>query len=365
MQKKDVMKELKVQSLKEYYKDKELTIIGLNDSRILNKYTLFRKELLKFLSDKLKSDELDSTIVDAFSIMFNKTEHIDYLLESNLSIGEIKDLQVYGMVSALEKVMADFYIPKFVGKIGYISKLIYRQKKGDDGNYLTDTLKYADDPIVIYSSGLNNLMDESWINPLTIGKDYRNRNKNINYECTLYQLQNPDTVKKVINGVEGNINNILSINNTADIFNFGLYIPKGMQCEGMEIFNDVIERYNEYLQELCLKYKTTYIDTKKISQDYNKSNINFRNALADEIIDYLFLIKNSNQEKDMKISDDNEFKIQNHKVLDVYVNLRHDLKKLQEECMGSFGRERQMYKEREEELKRQIEVIEKVAIKRL
>ena len=84
----------KIENLTSYYQDKGLTLIGLNDSQGVNTTTLFRKGLLEYLADSLKIDDINPVIINAFSLMFNKTEHINYLLESNLSLDEIKELQV-------------------------------------------------------------------------------------------------------------------------------------------------------------------------------------------------------------------------------------------------------------------------------
>lgn len=358
------------QDLKRYYENKGLTIIGLNDSQGVNTTTLFRKGLLEYLSKELKSKDVDSRIINAFSLMFNKTEHINYLLEANLSLEEIKDLQVNGMVSALEKAMQDFHLPKFLGKVGYVSKILYRPKKDDNKILLTDSLKESKEPIVIYSCGANDVMREAWNNPFSIGKDYKNRDKNLNYDYAVYKLQNPASVQKVIGSVEGNINNILTLNNNADIFTLGLYIPKSMQCDGMEIFNNAIARYNEYLQELCVKYGLTYINTEKDGEKYNNSNINFHvstaghNALANEIIAKLY-DKKILGAKHINIDINNKFKIQNHKILDLYVDLKKDLEKIKAESQGSFGRQKQVYDGMQKELQRQIGVVEKVAIKKI
>ena len=346
----------KIENLRSYYQDKGLTLIGLNDSQSINKL-LFRKGLLEYLSESLKSDEVDPVIINAFSLMFNKTEHINYLLESNLSLDEIKDLQVHGMVGALEKAMQDFHMPQFIGKIGYISRLLYRPKKGDENIFLTDTLKSAKEPIVIYSCGANDLMREVWNNPLSIGKDYKNRDKNMNYDYSFYKLYDGSAVKRVINSVEGNINNILTLNDGADIFTLGLYIPRSMQCDGMKIFNDAIDKYNEYLQEICVKYNLTYIDTENVakSNDLCISNSG-HNALVNEIIDELHNKKIWNPEP-RNINIENTFKVQNHKIL--------DLEKVEKESRGSFGIQNKVYEEMKREIERQIGVVEKVAIKRI
>jgi len=167
----------KLEQLRQYYDDKGLVIVGLNDSQGVNTTNLFRKGLLEYLADLLTDGQIDAKVINAFSLMFNKTEHIDYFLKSNLSVEDIKALQVSGMVSALEKAMKDFHMPTILGKIGYVSKALYRKKSGDSEIFLTDSIREAFEPIIIYSCGANDLMREGCNNPFQIGRDYENRRR--------------------------------------------------------------------------------------------------------------------------------------------------------------------------------------------
>ena len=111
----------KLAKLRNYYKD-ELTIIGFNDLEVVsNASSFFKKSLLDNLRDILRSEEVESTIIDCFSPLMNKTEHINYYLKSNLSIEEIKLSKVYSSVLSLEKFMVNRHLPKALGKIGYLS----------------------------------------------------------------------------------------------------------------------------------------------------------------------------------------------------------------------------------------------------
>lgn len=360
----------KRERLIKYYKGSKLAIIGFNELQGVDTTTLFKKGVLEYLADSFKDDDLRPIVINAFSLMFNKTEHINYLLESNLSLEEIKDLQVYGMVSALEKAMQDFHLPKILGKVGYISRALYNPKKEDGNIFLTDTLKQTKEPIVVYSCGANDLMRETWNNPFSIGRDYQNRDKNMNYDYAAYKVQKGNAVKKVISRVEGNINNILTVNSNADIFTLGLYIPNSMQCYGMEIFNDAIARYNDYLQELCVKYNLTYLDTSKTGKKYNNKSIDLYssteeyNSLRNAIITKLY-DKKIWYSEDKNIDIKNNFRVQNHKSLDLYVNLKHDLERVISESSGSFGRQKVVYDEMQKELQKQIDVVAKVAKKKI
>lgn len=364
--------EPRVAGLKDYYKrNNELTIIGLNDSQGVNTTTLFRKGLLEFISDKLKDEETKATVINAFSLMFNKTEHINYLLKSNPDLEEIKDLQVYGMVSALEKAVSDLHIPSFVGKVGYISKSLYRSNDGDKDIKLTDTLKKSKEPIVIYSCGSNDIMREGWNNPFSIRKDYKKQNAA--YKYALDKLSDVSTLKKVIGKVDENFNNILSINDKADIFALGLYIPKSMQGDGMEVFEDAIENYNEFLKTICSKYNIEYIDTEATARKNNNSKLNFHvttaghDALANKVIERLYDRKLYKTDK-FNLPELNGFKAGKHDLYEMLVDLRRDLKIIENE--GLFlteedGREYEINVQKKKELERQIGVVEKTLMKRI
>lgn len=63
------------------------------------------------------------------------------------------------IVSALEKVMSDIGLPKFLGKL-VAYRLIYTPKKGDEKINISTSLKETKEPVMIYSSGVNDLMRE-------------------------------------------------------------------------------------------------------------------------------------------------------------------------------------------------------------
>lgn len=361
--------EPRIEGLKDYYKkNKELTIIGLNDSQGVNTTTLFRKGLLEFVADKLKDEETKTTVIDAFSLLFNKTEHINYLLRSNPNLEEIKDLQVYGMVSALEKAIGDFHLPKSLGKIGYVSRMLYKRDDEDKNIRLTDTLKDSKEPIVIYSSGANDIMREGWNNPFSIRRDYKKQNGA--YKYALDKLSDISTVKRVISRVDENFNNILSLNDKADVFALGLYIPKSMQCEGMGVFNSAIKKYNELLKVLCEKYNIEYVDTETNANKNNRSNLNFHvtteghNDLANQIIELLYDRK-LYRFNDFTLPQLNDFKLGKHGLYEILVDLKSDLKKV--EMINSFKkkREKEIALKKAKEIKQQIGVVEKTLKKRM
>ena len=296
----------KSQQLKQYYQDKNSVLVGLNDSQGVDTGLLFRKGILEYVRDMLVNSKDEMAVFNAFSLMFNKTEHIDYLLDANLSLAEVKHLQIEGMVCALSKFFhTDLQLPKVfgdLGKIGYISKTLYKTQEGDYKLCLSDTLIKSEEPIVIYSSGANDLMREGWCNPFNIGKAYQNREQDPTYYYALKQFQNPNTIKRVIDRVEHNFEHILTLNDKTDICALGLYLPNTMNQEGMEVFEEAIKEYNAQLQVLCQKYHNSYIATDLIGNKLSKDRSNFhasysiQQLLAEQVIEKLYQKKTQLQE---------------------------------------------------------------------
>ena len=300
------MEKRKIKKLTDYYKNNGLTIVGLNDSQGVNTTsTIFKKGLLEYLNNKLIGGYLDSTVINAFSLLMNKTEHIDYFLKANLSLEEIKLSRVYGMVRALEKVMTDVHLPKSLSKVGYLYKLCAIPKNKDASTYLTSTLEDAKEPIIIYSSGINNLMCEVGNNPFAISKDYKDRDKRPNYNYTLDKVNNPNTLNKVMHGIDKNFYNLLSINESSDIYALGSYTPASLRDIDMKIFQNLILEYNERLTSLCNSYHITYINTEKIGNMYNKSKVNFHintkgvRVLAETILESIYDNKFNNSKEEI------------------------------------------------------------------
>lgn len=294
----NISDEKKIESLINYYKDNGLLIVGLNDSQGVNTTsTFFKKGLLEYLQATLTSKDLTPEIINAFSLTMNKTEHIDYFLQQDLSVEEIKLSQIYSAVSALKKVMQDIGLPIFLGNVGNLSRLVYRIHKEDKNIKLSTSLQGVSEPVMIYSSGVNNLMREVGSNPFAIKKDYQNREEKPNYYYTLEKAEDPKTLTKVMDGIERNYEHILGINPKTDIYALGAYVPKSLQCEEMNVFRNLVITYNEKLLELCNQYGVVFVDTEKVGKEYNKSENNFHisssghNALANCILGHMYQSK--------------------------------------------------------------------------
>ena len=359
------MEKEKTKKLINYYKKDGLTIVGLNDTQGVNpSSTVFKKGLLEYIASSLKTEELNPKVIDAFSLLLNKTEHIDYFLKANLSLEEIKLSRVYSFEAALEKVMTDVHLPKFLGKVGYLYKFCSIPKKGDSNIHITTSLKETKEPIVIYSSGVNNLMREVGNNPFAISKDYKDRDKRPNYNYTLEKINNSNTLNKVMNSIDENFYNLLSINDKSDIFALGSYTPASLRSDDMKIFQDLILAYNERLTSLCNSYHITYINTQKIGNMYSKSKANFhinakgQTAIAETILEAIYEKKfiSSSEKEELSL----EFEISSNGLRDVIDNLLLDKLNLYDKRKNLSGYAAFRHEQIINENKSEIEVLKKV-----
>ena len=365
MMKKTISDLERIERLVEYYKDKGLLIVGMNDSQGVNTTsTFFKKGLLEYLAAALTTQELTPKVINAFSLTMNKTEHIDYFLRNNLSLEEIKLSQIYSVVSALEKVMSDIGLPKFLGKIGNAYRLIYTPKSGDENVKISTSLRQTQEPVMIYSSGVNDLMREVGANPFGVKGDYKARDKKPNYYYTLKKTNDPKTLKKVIDAIERNYDSILSINSHTDIYTLGAYIPKSLQSEEMNIFRDLVIAYNEKLLNLCKQYDVTFVDTEVVGKNYNNSENNFHistaghNALANYILGYMYHNKIVSSDKNNHISNAYEISNKGSEGMIEFTSLDYEQSYQKAKGLSGYPQERELAIAAEH--KRETEVFQKV-----
>ena len=307
----------KLAELRNYYKD-ELTIIGFNDLEVVsNASSFFKKSLLDNLADILRSEEVEPTIIDCFSPLMNKTEHINYYLKSNLSIEEIKLSNVYSSVLSLEKFMVNRHLPKALGKIGYLSTFKNLVNMDDDTTYITSVLEEASSPIIIYSSGYSNLKREIDFDGVNTPKDY---------DYTLSKIKSKKTLSKVIGGIEKNFYNILSINDKSDIYVLNAPITNSLD----EIKNLVIS-FNDSLYNLCNQYNLNYID-RNVTDNTPKS-------LSEEIISALYINKFITERK--QVREYSDYSYNSKGALGIMDKAQNDWREIQKLALEKEGYERE------------------------
>lgn len=326
----------KLAELRNYYKD-ELTIIGFNDLEVVsNASSFFKKSLLDNLADILRSEEVEPTIIDCFSSLMNKTEHINYYLKSNLSIEEIKLSKVYSSVLSLEKFMVNRHLPKALGKIGYLSTFKNLVNMDDDVTCITSVLEEASSPIIIYSSGYSNLKREI---------DFDGVNTPKNYDYTLSKIKSKKTLSKVIGGIEKNFYSILSINDKSDIYVLNAPITNSLD----EIKNLVIS-FNDSLYNLCNQYNLNYID-RNVTDNTPKS-------LSEEIISALYINKFITERK--QVREYSDYSYNSKGALGIMDKAQNDWREIQKLALEKEGYEKEYLLEIARSHKEEYDVFDKV-----
>lgn len=356
----------KISKIIEYYRKKGLLIIALNDSQGVNvSRNIFEKGFLEFLTDTLSFDDFTPEVINAFSLCMNKTEHIDYFFQNNLNVEEIKRSQVYSAVSAWKKGLSDFHCPQFFGNLAYLYKFVYKIKSEDKNLRLSSALMEASEPIVIYSSGANNLMRAVGSDPSNIKWQYKKRNTLPHYNYVLEKAQDPNILTDTILSVKKNFETILNINPNSDIYTIGAYIPKSLRKKEMNLFRDLAYSYNKSLKDLCDQYHITFIDTENIGKKYNNSESNFHvtteghNALASHILNYIYEKKILFPEKSI-VTNKSDFDMKDGGPQGVINALSLDLQKTLEKAETLSGYPKQRELAIAEEHIREIKVFEKV-----
>ena len=330
------MDRVKLAELRDYYKD-ELTIIGFNDLDIVsNASSFFYKSLLDNLRDSLRSEEVEPTIIDCFSSLMNKTEHINYYLKSNLSLEEIKLSNVYSTVLYLKKYMVNRHLPKTLGKIGYLSAFKNAVNVDDDVTCITSVLEEASSPIIIYSSGYSNLKREI---------DFDGVNTPKNYDYTLSKIKSKKTLSKVIGGIEKNFYNILSINDKSDIYVLNAPVPNSLE----EIKNLVIS-FNDSLYNLCNKYNLNYID-RNVTDNTSKS-------LSEEILSALYINKFITERK--QVREYSDYSYNSKGALGVTDKAQNDWREVQKLALEKEGYEKEYLLDIARSHKDEYDVFDKV-----
>ena len=171
---KNIMEIEKINKLRNYYQNRKLLILGLGDYLGSDILSFFRSDLSHELVSFFNNSRISLDTINLPYLMVNKPEYIDYFIKNNLSIEEIKLIQVYTSISNL-------------GNIGNISRLTYNSKAEDRKIRLAYAIRDAYEPIIIYSRKIIN-----------------------------------NNIENTIKSIAKNYETILGLNSTSDIYTIGL-----------------------------------------------------------------------------------------------------------------------------------------------
>ena len=281
----------KVDTIVNHYEPRGgLHLFGLNDSQgVCLPPIPFKRTLLGEVSYALNRRGLVTNSIDAFSLLLNKTEHVDQMLKYNFSVEQIKASQVKSAILSLSKALSENGYPAFLGRIANIYKMNYGIKPGDREKFISTELRKSTEPVVIYSCGANDLMRAVGSDPLSLlrtykeaheGKDSEKREyaqKRFNY--SIRRASDHKTVDDTIDAVKRNFDTILGVNNDARIVALKLFVPQTFFGENIFfVFREMIENYNNKLSEVCSEYGVSTVDTQLVSIEHCNGEGNFHNS---------------------------------------------------------------------------------------
>lgn len=247
---------LQVKFLQEYFeREGELTIIGLHDNVGFNIHKNFLKQLKEVLDTKTYSIE----VVDAFTMLFNKMNHLDSFLKHNISLEELHLIQKYGCESEITTMTGS----KIIGSIfPHLNQSFMKQIRNPEKfkvQRLASVIQNAINPVVIYSSGVSDMITELHMNPFDLKKAYLERNKTSKYDYALSKAT-PETVKKMMDGHRQNFENLLGLNEHADCYALNTFLCSDMNHDYEEKFKEMILLYNDRFKRLCKEYNVSYVN---------------------------------------------------------------------------------------------------------
>lgn len=265
----------KIEVIQEYYSsvDQPITIFVMNDSQGLNLNLGFWKNSYP----EYLEEELGATVIDASSLRFNKVSHIDMLLDNNLTVAEMKELNNAGAQYALRKYAEDNGYSLFSGLFSNLGGKIFSQsiEDSDSDTHISDLIRTAYEPIIVYSSGANDLMFFANANPNSLKKYDEDGNITNKYLYAASVLSNSKIVDMVISSIEQNFIKILTINPKSKIFALSIYVPSTLSSEDYQVFASAINEYNDQLKQLCDKYGMCYVDESSFGEIYNDKDYDF------------------------------------------------------------------------------------------
>lgn len=355
-----------VEYLKKYYSSRlnnneALTIVGMNDDRGFN----IHKNILMNLNEILESDKYNIELLDMCSMLFNKTRHIDYYLKHNLSLDEIRLMQEYGTTNELNHATG-VNIPFMSVASKLFNRLMLTKAliKGDPKTIkISDKIKKASTPLIMYASGLNDIMYELHIDPFNLKKSYMERATNPKYDYACERV-NKETIDRIIEGHKKNFESLLGLNSDSDIYSLSAYLYSQMNEEYEKKFKEAILLYNENLEKLCNEYNISYINCRFLENTkYNNPLANYLSKYPPQMIAYEIVKKmyeNVMKNKKNGIDLIEKFEYDDKGSTGVIEELKNDIDKQKDEYNQKSGYDKQVALEKINEHNRELAVFEQV-----
>lgn len=261
-----------IDKLLDFYRSKgKITLVGLNDSQLINVTNPWAKGSFDLLADTFEKAGIPTVALNVGSSFYNKAEHAKSIVENDLTVKEIQLLNSFSYLEAYSKVLRDiglpFGLPKFMERIIRTS---FRDKDNADVR-ISELLE--DNPVVITSFMANNVMRAVANNPWAITKDYKNRHKTPNFDYTLAKTKDRKVLEEIIELTKKSYDTILSKTN-GQVYGIGFFMPNGMaKEEGLIVFEEYINQCNYAYSELCKSLGVHYVDVSALGS--TTGNVDF------------------------------------------------------------------------------------------
>ena len=292
--------EEKAEIIRKHYEDNsngKLLIVGLNDDRCYN----LQKSCLTIIKEALQSGKYDIDVFNAFSMFFNKMRHIDYYLDNNLSQAEIEQIQRYGTMNEVKHAIGETFGKKMEGapiseKIGNLATELlsrtYEDRDDKDVFRISTAISESKEPIILYSSGINDIMSELWMNPFSAKRCYYKEKDSYAYSVSRTKgKQREECMTRLMDGHKGNFDRILGLNDQSKIMSLSAYLYSKTRVYDIP-FHDFVLEYNSRLEELCKEYGINYVDLRSIEDTRLQSAIHtyfkaMAKVLSEKVIESL------------------------------------------------------------------------------
>jgi hypothetical protein len=270
----------KTKFLKDYYKsfgENGVALVGLNDTQGTPAFP-WQKSLFKWILEALNDEHLKPIVIDAFSIIFNKSEHLESYIKHNVSTNDIACANYFGAISAMEKVGRENIPIKCFQKVLNLpikmSKALYMKDVEGTNHSLTDIIKNTPHVEMILGTGSNDEMRILGSDSITIKKQYKQRHKTTDYSHVYEMATAPKTIPIVIDNIRKNIELILNTkqhygSGSINLYILGQFVPESINKEEMETFRRLVIEFNILLEIMCCEYKINYIDQMKAKDGFD------------------------------------------------------------------------------------------------
>jgi len=253
----------------ERFKDKPVLMVGGNESigvpcAVLGKD---KKGFMEIVANKLKEDGIDISLVDMFSMFVNKNWHIDEVIKHNLTLEQIKNMKKASIRVNRQDFFNKLFLPK---SLEDLDKICFWDKITS----IADLIRLYENVVMFYQSGSNNLMYEMQASPINAVLDKNMRQR------ALLLMKDDKTIKKVISKMDRNINNLLSVNNSMELYVLSLYVPKlfsmlSKHSDEFKTMVDFIYRFNDAVESLASSNMVDYIDITSVGNYCAKFGMDF------------------------------------------------------------------------------------------